>query len=608
MRSTSVLIVVLALSGCFTPARATHPDISWMTYTGAGSCASPCHVSGEWTMESTATQLLQGSHFLLQDAMPQQRVFHRDGTPVQGPQGLGTRLDAMAGTTAAQSWIGHLQAENSATPQGQPLGCARCHASGNGQRNLGDLGNATWQEMDCLICHAADYREDGRSITRALERVPQADGGSPTGYRLALPAGADLAASSLSITGQPSEATCLRCHGWSADPYGQRFGLGAGIADAHSQVLSCSACHQSHGHQWLTNEPGPSFWGTGLGGELADIHGTCASCHSAAGQAAHPELDIAVPLHPIMPANHLERIACQTCHVPQVAPVSDLSWGQLERVVEDGRFLRWQRRLLTPGTGSTRPTYRWSDGTFWDDSEPRAEVRGPGSRITPFRIARLSHPRDLASGLWLPADEAIIGNADSLMTNTVGQANDTLALLDLAVREGVRQAAAADPATWGSLVDGGGQYLGQWALQSRDQYFPVNHGVGRISQSVAGCMNCHASGQYLDWASLGYEDGDPWAVSVEASQQPVDFALEPCRPNPFNNATIIPFVLQGPATVSLTLHDLQGHELLALLREEPLNAGRHEARLEGRSLPSGMYLYRLRANGREASGKMLMVK
>jgi hypothetical protein len=608
MRSFSASLATLALLGLVATARAEHPDVSWMVYAGAGSCASPCHVSGQWTMESTAELFLESTHFTLQDEMPDARVFRRDGSTITGQQGVGTRLDALAGTTAQMGWIGHLQEGNSATPGGQAMGCARCHAGGKGYVTPQTVASATWQQVECLMCHATEYHAGGQLVERAVQRVPQADAASPTGFRLPLPSGTELGLSSLSITGQPTAAACLRCHGWSADAYGQRFGLGTGIADVHSQSMSCSACHQNHNHQMLTNLPGPSFWGTGTDAPLGSAYGTCATCHSGGGQAAHPELDIPVPLHPVMPANHLERIACQTCHISQAAPASDLSWGQLQRVQSNGRFLRWERRLLESTTQSERPVLRWSDGTYWEDSEPRGVPRGPGSRITPFRSLRLEHPRDLATGLWLPVDETIIGNADSLMTNTVAQPNDTLSLLDHAVREGVRRAAAADPATWGSLVNGEGLYLGLWQLQGRDQFLPVNHGVGRISQSVLGCMSCHASGDALDWGALGYEEGDPWATAVDNGMKPVDFALEPCRPNPFNNATIIPFVLGGPATVSLSVHDLQGHEVLAVLRDKALGAGRHEARIDGRNLPSGMFVYRLRANGREASGKMLMVK
>ena len=67
----------------------------------------------------------------------------------------------------------------------------------------------------------------------------------------------------------------------------------------------------------------------------------------------------------------------------------------------------------------------------------------------------------------------------------------------------------------------------------------------------------------------------------------------PNYPNPFNPATIIPFELDQPTRVRLSVHDMLGRQV-ALLKDGVLNAGVHEVRFEALELSSGSYWIRLR--------------
>ncbi len=107
--------------------------------------------------------------------------------------------------------------------------------------------------------------------------------------------------------------------------------------------------------------------------------------------------------------------------------------------------------------------------------------------------------------------------------------------------------------------------------------------------------------------TLGF-DGDPHIVSVGEEPRPGTFWLGPCRPNPFNDSTIVPFQLEQPGRVDLSVHDLQGRLVLTVLRGRPMTASRHEVQISAERLPSGVYMYRLRAGQQERTGKMLLVK
>jgi hypothetical protein len=84
------------------------------------------------------------------------------------------------------------------------------------------------------------------------------------------------------------------------------------------------------------------------------------------------------------------------------------------------------------------------------------------------------------------------------------------------------------------------------------------------------------------------------------------------HPNPFNPATVIRFDLARAATVSLGVYDVTGRRVADLVRGD-LAAGPHTVAWQGRDaagrvLPSGVYVYRLAADGEVRSGKMLLTK
>jgi hypothetical protein len=91
------------------------------------------------------------------------------------------------------------------------------------------------------------------------------------------------------------------------------------------------------------------------------------------------------------------------------------------------------------------------------------------------------------------------------------------------------------------------------------------------------------------------------------TEAPAEFALEQNFPNPFNPATRITYTLPAEGRVSLKVFDLLGREV-ATLTEGVQPAGTHTVLFDGSSLASGMYLYRLEADGRTAVRRMILTK
>ena len=89
--------------------------------------------------------------------------------------------------------------------------------------------------------------------------------------------------------------------------------------------------------------------------------------------------------------------------------------------------------------------------------------------------------------------------------------------------------------------------------------------------------------------------------------------LSTVSPNPFNSHTSIRFELTGRARTSLRVYDLAGGLVRTLIAGEDLGPGRHARAWTGRddtgrSVASGVYLYRLEAGGYSETRRVTLVK
>lgn len=93
---------------------------------------------------------------------------------------------------------------------------------------------------------------------------------------------------------------------------------------------------------------------------------------------------------------------------------------------------------------------------------------------------------------------------------------------------------------------------------------------------------------------------------------PTSFALSQNFPNPFNPTTTIEFSLPTYSRVNLKVYDMIGREITTLASGS-FNAGNYKIFFDASNLASGMYVYRLIANGENNSSfiktmKMILIK
>jgi hypothetical protein len=85
------------------------------------------------------------------------------------------------------------------------------------------------------------------------------------------------------------------------------------------------------------------------------------------------------------------------------------------------------------------------------------------------------------------------------------------------------------------------------------------------------------------------------------------YKLSQNYPNPFNPVTLIDYTVAQSGHASIRVYDMLGKEV-ALLLDENVQPGTYQASFDGSKLPSGVYMYQLRAGSYSASKKMVLLK
>jgi formate dehydrogenase gamma subunit len=193
----------------------------------------------------------------------------------------------------------------------------------------GDYYQSRWDrsgvvEADCLICHLEGYdfgaRVDQlkngnyRWAVVAGSRLGTVDGavrrgGEPTVTYEPRLFNAD-GSITLDMSWPPPDDNCMYCHG-SSDVKKRGFSWNDIFnPDIHNQQgISCTACHPAGLDHQIAKGNEPAFT---VAPEHDGSNKTCAECHME-GYLGAP-----VPEHNSIRPSHMEKIRCETCHIPQL--------------------------------------------------------------------------------------------------------------------------------------------------------------------------------------------------------------------------------------------------------------------------------------------------
>jgi octaheme c-type cytochrome (tetrathionate reductase family) len=353
--------------------------------------------------------------------------------------------------------------------------CTSCHIGYGWKDDTFD--HTDGRNIDCLICH---------DQTGTYKKVP-------TGAGMPDPS-VDLVKVAQSV-GKTTINNCSICHFNGGGGTGVKHGdmdesmiNPTADLDIHMGSLgfTCSTCHGGEHHKILGASHGSLASGTN--------HITCNGCHEEK------------PHENKMLNNHMDAVACETCHIPSFAreePTKtwwDWSTAGQDREAKPDNFgmptydkkkgdFTWSKMVI--------PEYRWHNGKadyyqYGDVIDPAKVVElnklsgrfdDPGAKITPFKIMYGRQIYDTENRYLIVPK--LFGQDGYWNTYDWDQASRLgMASLNLA-------------------------YSGKFDFIETEMYWPINHMVVSAKNALR-CTACHSKegkGR-LDWKALGYE-GDP---------------------------------------------------------------------------------------------------
>ena len=157
-----------------------------------------------------------------------------------------------------------------------------------------------------------------------------------------------------------------------------------------------------------------------------------------------------------------------------------------------------------------------------------------------------------------------------------------------------------------------------WAVAATNQVFRTTNGgatwMPQNTVTTNALRDVHFSSENTGWAVgdggtiLTTENGGvTFVANTTKTTLPQKFTLEQNYPNPFNPSTSINFSIPKAGFVSLKVYDILGKEVTTLLRGYK-DAGSYTVNFNAANFSSGVYLYKLEANGFALSRKMILTK
>jgi octaheme c-type cytochrome (tetrathionate reductase family) len=351
--------------------------------------------------------------------------------------------------------------------QGNWDSCTACHAGYGWADETFDFGDEA--NVDCLVCH-----DNSGGYIKSKAGLPAA--------------GVDLLAAAKSVA-LPTRENCGSCH----------FRGGGGDAVKHGDLdeslyypedhvdvhmgrydFQCIDCHKTEDHLISGRSISVSVDNEN---QIA-----CTDCHA---ERLHADQRINA---------HTESVACQTCHIPEVAvhQATKTHWdwstaGDDEREEATHEYLKIKGSFVYEK--NLKPEFVWYNGhadryLLGDPvaeegitalNPPKGDIRDPEAKIWPFKVHRAMQPYDTE-------------NRYLMQPVTAGEGGFWREFnWDQAIQ-------------LGSEVTGM-DYSGEFGFAATSMYWPQTHMVAPKEQALQ-CKACHCERGCIDWEAIG-SPGDP---------------------------------------------------------------------------------------------------
>lgn len=346
-------------------------------------------------------------------------------------------------------------------------GCTRCHAGYSWQDASFDFANEA--NVDCLVCHD----QTGSYAKAAMGQVAE---------------GVDLLAVAQSV-GTPTRQNCGYCHfnggGGNAVKHGdmdESLYFPTEEIDVHMGRYNflCVDCHQTENHQ-ITGQA------MSVNIDTTQNQVRCTDCHTGDFHGDDRLND------------HLDAVACQTCHVPAgaVREATKMLWdwstaGQ-DLPENPHEYLKIKGSFIYEA--NIMPDYAWYNGTvqryllgdpldpdgITTLNPPNGSIDDPTALIWPFKVHEARQIYDTLYNYLI-------------QPQTVGQT-------------GYWTTFDWNSAAQNGMAAAGLPYSGAYGFTQTEMYWNLSHMVVPAPNALQ-CTDCHGDEGRMDWQALGYP-GDP---------------------------------------------------------------------------------------------------
>jgi hypothetical protein len=229
-------------------------------------------------------------------------------------------------------------------------------------------------------------------------------------------------------------------------------------------------------------------------------HFGCEQCHE---KAPHKESRL---------NNHINSVACQTCHIPYYAKniATKLSWdwsttGQDldgEHVDENGKHTYLKKKGTFVWGKMVQPEYAWYQ-------EGAADVYLPGEKMDPAKVTKMAYPtstvKDKAAKIYpfkVHRGKQIYDKKQNFFI-TAKVYGPGGYWKDFDWDKAARLGMEANPL----MKQMGLTYSGEYGFAPTEMYWRLNHMVSP-KEGALKCLDCHGDSGRMKWRELGYK-GDP---------------------------------------------------------------------------------------------------
>jgi hypothetical protein len=445
-------------------------------YEGAQTCTM-CH-------EDALDEVTHSVHWNM--ATPVRNV---KGLPDSSMWGMVNRECALAGSSTLANWTASTNGKFSV----QSAGCGVCHIGSLPSPPLPGMPvtDAQKNTVDCLVCHAENYDWSKRAT------LVKDSTGTHWGEDMSLKA-------ALSITKQPTNEACLRCHEHSFSKDYKRGTPFTAENDVHAAAgLSCLTCHTAAHHKIAKGMDESDM----VANDLPDVPVTCSNCH---GTTPHKGM-YAETLN-----RHTDRIACQTCHITKVSGIVYENWGQPVKDNINGKYSELSKFDKIPSNPdlfvptdvikSSHPSYIWRVPNTVDQKNaqswmafPTSDINTEGAKIFPVRALTQVMLFDKKLKMWQAPGMSFLKKDPDMADFPLLLAPNR----EVYNKTGdIKQAIDAGMKPYESM---GLKWSGEWMSMEvpAKSYISVNHGV---KKTVLLCSSCHSSDGVMDFDALGYTE------------------------------------------------------------------------------------------------------